>query len=217
MSCASFTIPDNNIPLQTISYIGGLLGIDIFRDTIPRLIMNPGGGCTPTFDDVFASVIDAVFTAVSLFYTLNLLFPGTMSFFSEKLSYKGAIGVLNGYVSLGQLIYLWFPIITVFVMYSIRKTDPDGKDEGIQYDMSWLIMIILVSLFGLLLLVVFGGGTAGSFMKGSSLTITDTVIFVIGVIALSSFAKFILPIILLLLGPGSIPAMFGQSFLSFCV
>lgn len=215
MSCGSFTIPDNNVPLQTISYIGGLLGIDIFRDMIPRLLLNPGGGCTPTFDDVIASVFDVIFTTVSLFYLLNLLFPGTMSFFSNSLSYKGAIGVLNGYVSLAQLIYLWFPIITVFVVFSIRKADPSGKDEAM--DMSWLIMIILVSLFGLLLFIVFGAGTTGSFMKGSGLSFTDVVLFVISVIAFSSVAKFILPMILLLLGPGSIPGMFGQSFLSFCV
>ena len=214
MACSSFTIPDDNMPLQTVSYIGGFLGIDAFRDVIPRLILNPGGGCTPTFDDIVSSIFDTLFTAISLFFLLNLIFPGTMAFFSNNLSYRGMIGVLNGYISLGQLIYIWFPVVALLVVFSMRKADPDGKDD--EKSVSWLMMILLLSLFGGLLLLVFGAGATGAMMRGGNMTFTDILLFIIGVCFLASTAKYILPAVVLLLGPGSIPAMLGKSFLSFC-
>jgi len=208
--CGDLQIPDDNWTLQAISYIGGLLGIDIFRDTIPRLIIEQNKACKPDFMWVQGSIVDCLITGFSLYYTMNLMFSGTMKSLSSLLGGY----IVGNTVSFASLIYILFPCISVLVYYSLSKTQDNRDKDLTKPDIpEYILFGIIVGSFILLFVIV--PGIVTIFHK--DISIGDMFLFILFTILLSSVSKYVLPVLLLLLGPGSIPAMFGKSYLDFCV
>lgn len=197
------------VPLKTDSvimnmaiYLGETVGSDILRRIIPTVVENRKECTIPPASELLGSIGDNIINLFSLYVVFSLILQNLM--FGE---YRVII------LSVLIISFLIAPIILGTVLYSIRYAFPRSREE-----LSLRIASLAGSalpfgfLFFIAIQVAFIFGFEG-FISNALLT---AFVGVPIVMILTSLSKFLAPISILLLGPGVIPYLAGQSFLEFC-
>lgn len=195
-------VKSDSIIMNTAMYLGEIVGSDILRRIIPSVVENKKDCPMPPASDLLSSMGDNIINLFSLYVVFSLILQNIM--FGE---YRVII------LSVLIISFLIAPIILGTIVYAIRYSFPKSREE-LPLRIAALSGSILP--FGFLLFiaiqVAFNFGFEG-FVSNALLT---AFVGVPIVTILTSFTKFLAPISILLLGPGIVPYLAGQSFLEFC-
>jgi hypothetical protein len=192
----------DSVIMNTAIYLGEIVGSDILRRIIPTVVENKKECAIPPASELLGSIGDNIINLFSLYVVFSLILQNVM--FGE---YRVII------LSILIISFLIAPIILGTVLYSIRYAFPRSREElplrvaalagsALPFGFLFFIAIQVAFIFG------FEG-----FISNALLTIFVGVPIVM---ILTSLSKFLAPISILLLGPGIIPYLAGQSFLEFC-
>lgn len=203
MSC-SLTIPDdfpNSGLLTACQHAGGFLGNDIYRDLLPRLILNNKDKCSPTITSLIGTSTSCMLNGLSLFFVLVFLFPKTMApgMNSRWIWY---------YLIVGTSVFI--PILFGLIYYIARNTGAFNEKEDTPV---WSTVAFGGSMLMYVVLVISGIIGLGYMILKNNINI---LLLTFMILLLMPVAKTILPIMILLLGPGCIPPLLGKSFFEFC-
>ena len=203
MSC-SLTIPDDfpgSWALQSCQNAGGFLGNDVYRDVLPRLILNKKDTCSPTVTSLIGTFISCMLNGLSLFFVLVFLLPQTMlpGSTSRWVWYYIIMG-LNVFIPVGY--GLTYYIASTATAFDNKEDTPVWSVIAFSGSMLMYVVLIVTGLIGLIRTI----GWSDS----------ELLIMTFMVVLLMPIAKSLFPVLILLLGPGSIPMLSGKSFLEFC-
>jgi hypothetical protein len=195
-------VQSDSVIMNTAMYLGEIVGNDILRRIIPAVVENKKGCPIPPASELLSSMGDNIISVFSLYVVLSLLLQSIM--FGEYRVILLSILILS---------FLIIPIILGTVLYSIRYAFPNSREEmilriaalaGSSLPFAFLFFIAIQ----IAIMIGFEG-----FISNALLTVFVGIPIVI---SLASVSKFLAPISILLLGPGIIPYLAGQSFLEFC-
>jgi len=197
------------VPLKTDSvimnmaiYLGEIVGSDILRRIIPTIVENKKDCPIPPATELLGSMGDNIINLFSIYVVFSLILQNIM--FGE---YRIII------ITVLILSFLIIPIALGTVLYSIRYAYPKSREETILRILSLVGSIIP---FGFLLFIAIQVAFLIGFEGVISNGLLTLFVGIPIVMILTSMAKFLAPISILLLGPGVIPYIAGQSFLEFC-
>lgn len=192
----------DSIIMNTAIYLGEIIGSDILRRIIPTIVENKPECVIPPATDLLSSMGDNIINVFSLYVVFSLVLQNII--FGE---YR--VIILTFLITS----FLIAPIVLGTLLYSVRYAFPKSREE---------LPLRIVALagsalpFGFLLFIAL----QIAFMIGyEGLIVNLLLTLFVGIPAvtiLTSLTKFLAPISILLLGPGVIPYIAGQSFLEFC-
>ena len=192
----------DSVIMNTAIYLGEIVGSDILRRIIPAVVENKTECVIPPASELLGSMGDTIINIFSLYVVFSLILQTIM--FGE---YRVII------LSVLIISFLIAPIALGTVLYSIRYAFPKSREElplriaalaGSALPFGFLLFIAIQ--------VAFNIGYEG-FITNALLT---AFVGIPIVMIVTSLSKFLAPISILLLGPGIIPYLAGQSFLEFC-
>jgi len=203
MSC-TLMIPDDfpgGWALKACQQAGGFLGNDVYRDLLPRLILNKKDNCSPSVTSLIGTFTSCMLNGLCLFFVLVFLFPQMMAPGSKSRT-------MWYYVTVGLTVFV--PIAYGMTYYIAQSAHAFKEKEDTT---TWSAAAFAGSMSMYAVLVASGVvGLGYTVFKGDSSLLLMTFM----ILLLMPIAKTLLPVMILLLGPGCIPTLFGKSFLEFC-
>lgn len=203
MAC-SLTVPDDfpaSWALKACQQAGGFLGNDIYREILPRLILHKEDECDPTIVSLLGILTSCALNGFSLFFLLVLLYPQSMA--------PGHSSRLIWYVLIVGLT-VFIPSTLGVLYYSLGSAGMFTNQEDTPM-WSYLAFAGSMSMYATLIFTFLGGLVAWMWSNDVGLMMITVLILL-----LMPIAKTLLPVFVLLLGPGSIPLLSGKSFFEFC-
>ena len=203
MSC-TLTIPDDfpgSWALKACQHAGGFLGNDVYRDLLPRLILNKKDNCSPSVTSLIGTFTSCMLNGLCLFFVLVFLFPQTMAPGSKSRT-------MWYYVTVGLTVFV---PIAYGMTYYIAQSAHAFKEKEDTTTWSMGAFVGSMSMYAVLV-------ASGLWGLGKLLWVGDSSLLLMTfmILLLMPVAKTLLPVMILLLGPGCIPTLFGKSFLEFC-
>jgi len=202
MAC-SLDIPDDfpgGWAISACQQSGTFLGIDIYRDTLPRFILNKtkDDACKVTPTSMLGVIFSSILNGLSVFFLLVLLFP-------DALSPGSLVWWMWMSTILGLMILAPGIMVITYYIASISGAFKEKEDTT-----GWLLVAFIMPM------LVYAGILINFIMSTIFTDVSTAILSTLFVLIGSTIAKSLFPVAVLLLGPGVIPVISGTTFLEYC-